>query len=163
MPISSVTPLQPAPPVLDDPWRRSDFKTRVGSIMVVRVLTCDPRDSLNRAARLLRDHDCGALPVLSSDGKLVGMITTREIWMAAYLERCTQPTGIVASALSSRVLACDVEDTIERVLELMRAHQLRRLPVVHSDGRFAGLVSLADISHHLSSFSRGVPQDVCPT
>jgi CBS domain-containing protein len=154
MPTSIITPLLPMPHARDHAWRRSEFKARIGAIMTIGVLTCEPGDSLTRAAQMLWDHDCGALPVLTSDGKLVGMITSREICMAGYLQGCTQPTGVVASAMSSRVIACDVDETVEWVLELMRFHQLRRLPVVHKDGRLAGIVSSTDIARYLASLSK---------
>jgi CBS domain-containing protein len=134
---------------------RADFTAPVRSIMTVGVMTCEPGDSLNRAARLLWDHDCGALPVLASDGKLVGMITDRDICMAAYSQGCTLSEGKVESAMSRDVLTCELEDTIEHALELMRSRQLRRLPVVNPDGRLAGVVSLADMAR----FARALSND----
>lgn len=134
---------------------RPDFTAPVRSIMTVGVMTCEPNDSLNRAAQLLWDTDCGALPVLTSDGTLVGMITDRDICMAAYSQGCTLTAATVQSAMSRGVLSCVLEDTIERALELMRYRQLRRLPVVHPDGRLAGIVSLADIAR----FARALSED----
>jgi CBS-domain-containing membrane protein len=81
------------------------------------------------------------------------MITDRDICMAGYLQGCTLAAGKVQSAMSSSILACDLEDTIEHALELMRARQLRRLPVVHPDGRLAGILSLADIARFVRSSS----------
>jgi CBS domain-containing protein len=133
---------------------RADFKAPVRSIMTAGVLTCEPGDPLNRAAQLLWDHDCGALPVLTSDGKLVGMITDRDICMAAYSQGCALAASTVQSAMSHEPLACQVEDTIERALELMRYRQLRRLPVVQPDGRLAGIVSLADIARFARELSK---------
>src|SRR5688572_23614896 len=51
---------------------RADFKAPVRAIMTVGVRTCEPDDTLSRAAQLMWDHDCGALPVSTPDGKLVG-------------------------------------------------------------------------------------------
>jgi CBS domain-containing protein len=123
--------------------------------MTVGVRTCEPEDALSHAAQLLWDHDCGSLPVSTREGKLVGMITDRDICMAGYLQGCTLAAGKVKSAMSANLLSCDVEDTIERALELMRARQLRRLPVVQSDGRLAGIISLADIAR----FARTLAKD----
>jgi CBS domain-containing protein len=133
---------------------RPDFNAPVRSIMTVGVMACEPGDSLNRAAQILWDHDCGALPVVASDGKLVGMITDRDVCMAAYSQGCTLAAAKVESAMSRDVLACDLEDTIERALELMRYRQVRRLPVVHPDGRLAGIVSLADIARFARTLSK---------
>jgi CBS domain-containing protein len=133
---------------------RSDLQAPVRSIMTVGVITCEPGDTLSRAAQLLWDHDCGALPVLASDGKLLGTITDRDICMAAYSQGCTLAAGKVQSAMSRDVLACDVEDTIERALELMRSRQLRRLPVVQPDGRLAGILSLADVARFAREISK---------
>lgn len=118
----------------------------VDQIMSRRVYTCSSADSLNTAARLMWEHDCGAVPVVSETGELVGIITDRDICMAAY----TQGKGLqaipVAAAMAHQVYSCKASDTIEAAEQMMRRHQIRRLPVVDGGKRLVGFVSLNDLA-----------------
>lgn len=118
----------------------------VDRIMSRRVYTCSSADSLNTAACLMWEHDCGAVPVVSETGELVGIITDRDICMAAY----TQGKGLqaipVATAMAHQVYSCKASDTIEAAEQMMRRHQIRRLPVVDGGKRPVGFVSLNDLA-----------------
>ena len=57
---------------------------KVGDLMTKDVKACSQHDSLNRAAQLMWENDCGSVPVVDSDSKVVGMLTDRDICMAAY-------------------------------------------------------------------------------
>lgn len=107
--------------------------------------TCNPSDSLETAARIMWDNDCGCVPVRDFAGHLVGMITDRDICMAAYLQGGTLRTMYVGSAMSREVFTCRPDNTVAECQEIMRAHQVRRLPVVDGDGQLVGIVSLNDV------------------
>ena len=121
---------------------------RVDQLMTRTVKTCTPDDNLDRAAALMWDYDCGALPVLSADrdpGRVIGMVTDRDICMAAY----TQGRGLreipVVSAMAQRVCTCRPTDTIAVALRVMETNQIRRLPVVDGEDHLVGMLSLADL------------------
>jgi CBS domain-containing protein len=118
---------------------------KTSDLMTREAWYCSPDDTLDEAARLLWDGDCGALPVVR-DEKVVAMLTDRDICMAA----CTQNRPIseilVASAMSSQLVACRQEDDVNAVLEAMREHQLRRIPVIDGDGRLEGILTLCDMA-----------------
>lgn len=127
------------------------------SFMKDDVLTISADDSLAQAARLLWDCDCGALPVVDGTGKLVAMITDRDICMAVYTQGC-DPGGLsVGSAMSQCVHTCAPDDSIQRVLEIMSEHQVRRVPVVDGSERLLGIVSLADVARYLNTLSNDHP------
>ncbi len=122
--------------------------------MNVRELMCTEvgrvtlDDHAQEAARILWECDCGIVPVVASDeaGKLVGVITDRDICMAAYTQGKTLAEIPVQSAMAHDVLSCSPDDPIALVEERMRNAQVRRLPVVDSTGRLVGMISLADIA-----------------
>jgi CBS domain-containing protein len=116
----------------------------IGMIMNLPA-TCSPSDSLETAARIMWDNDCGCVPVSDFAGHLVGMITDRDICMAAYLQGGTLRTMYVGSAMSREAFTCRPENTIAECQEIMRAHQVRRLPVIDGDGQLVGIVSLNDL------------------
>lgn len=114
-------------------------------IMNREVATCGPQDSLNRAAQLMWERDIGCLPVVDAENRPVGMITDRDICMAAYTQGGALSSLQVGNAMSRDVSTCDANDTIDRAERRMREHQVRRLPVVDS-GKLVGIVSLNDIA-----------------
>lgn len=123
----------------------SEGELSVQSFMTDAVATCSPDEPLNAAARVMWEHDCGAVPVLA-DGKLVGIITDRDICMAAYTQG--RPLGAIAvkDVMARHVHACSPGDTLERAATLMADARVRRLPVVDTEQRLVGIVSLADIA-----------------
>jgi CBS domain-containing protein len=122
---------------------------RVGQIMSQEVRSCRPTDSLNEAARSMWEGDCGALPVVSSDGVVVAMITDRDVCMAAYTRGRRLDDLCVRDAMSPRLTACSPGDAVEDAEQRMRESRVRRLPVVDDDGRLVGIVSLADVARAL--------------
>ena len=108
--------------------------------------TCSVSDTLDRAAQLMWDEDCGCLPVVDGVRRLLGMITDRDICMAAYTQG--QPLHMlhVGGAMAKTVYSCGHKDEIESVQKTLRSHQVRRLPVIDRDGCVIGILSLSDIA-----------------
>ena len=113
------------------------------------------------------DCDCGAVPVIDDDGRAIAVVTDRDICMAA-LMRDRAPSAIpVAEAMSRDLKSCGPDDEVATAEEIMRAHQIRRLPIVDRDRRPVGMLSLADpagrsiasaISSRQSTSSRATPR-----
>jgi CBS domain-containing protein len=122
---------------------------KVQEIMSTRLETCRPEDTLERAAQIMWDCDCGVVPVVGDDGKVVGMITDRDICMAAYTQGRPLGLMLVSSACSRSLRSCAPDDPIEEAEAIMAAAQVRRLPVIDGDGRLCGIVSLADFAHRV--------------
>lgn len=118
----------------------------VATIMSEPAHTCQVDDFANRAAQILWDFDCGALPVLDREGKPCGMITDRDICMAAYTKGLPLAAISVRDVMSRHVYSCSPGDSLQRAVAIMAADQVRRLPVVDGEGRLAGVVALADIA-----------------
>lgn len=135
---------------------RRPAKDSAAAIMTRNVHTCSADDPLDRAARIMWDADCGSVPVLDSDGKLLGIVTDRDVCMAAYTRGMPISGATVGSVMSTPCHHCAPTDSIERVGEIMREHRIRRVPVADSDGRLLGLVSLADLAHQVHA-SGGTP------
>lgn len=118
----------------------------VEQLMSRPAVICRTSDSLGRAAQLLWDHDFGALPVVDADGRLVGMITDRDICMATYI-RGQPPTDIaVEQAMARQVYSCAPGDPIGVAEKIMSQFQVRRVPVADASARVVGVVSLTDLA-----------------
>lgn len=119
---------------------------RVDQLMTLPVLTCRASQSLEAAAALMWDHDCGAVPVVDDAGRLVGMITDRDACMGAYTQGKRLGEIPIESVMSRRVVACRADDPVGFAEELMQTHQVRRIPVIDADDRPIGLLSLNDLA-----------------
>ena len=119
---------------------------RIEKIMSHQVTTCAAQDSLEHAASLMWNSDCGCIPVVSIDNKLVGIVTDRDICMAALFQRKALCDLRVQDAMAARVLTCRASDKIEEAQRQMENEQIRRLPVIGNDDELIGIVSMADIA-----------------
>jgi CBS domain-containing protein len=113
-------------------------------------MTADPGfcfavDTLTKAAGVMWQRDCGAVPVLDAGNKVIGMVTDRDICIAV-TSRDWRASEIMAGELcSGNIFTCAPNDELKKVLKLLRKNQLRRLPVIDGDGRLVGIITLADI------------------
>lgn len=123
----------------------------VKELMSSPAVTCRPDHTLDTAARLMWEHDCGAIPVVNRENVLVGMVTDRDICMAAYTQAMPLHDIEVATAMAKQVFFANPTDTLDTAEQLMRDVRVRRLPVVDNKGRPIGLLSLNDIARHAAS------------
>lgn len=120
---------------------------KIEHLMTSDVRTCGPNDNLSFVAQAMWDGDCGCLPVIDPERRVVGMITDRDVCMAAHL-RGTPLWGITVAEVMARVVyACRSSEKIGVAVALMTEHRLRRLPVVDEHGRLAGLITLSSLAH----------------
>jgi CBS domain-containing protein len=121
---------------------------RVGDLMQSDVRSCKPEDALSEPARIMWERDCGCVPVVAQDGsqRVVGMITDRDICMAAYTSGGRLSQMQVKGVMAKRVHSCHPEEPVSEAEATMRSAQVRRLPVVDADGRLRGILSLADVA-----------------
>lgn len=119
---------------------------QIESVMTCKVRFCRKDDSLEEAARVMWDADCGCLPVVDHCGELVGVITDRDICMAAYRRGEPLRQLRVADAMTKTVIICRAEDSTQHAERLMSTHRVRRLPVVGGRGELVGMLSRTDIA-----------------
>jgi CBS domain-containing protein len=121
---------------------------RVEQIMARPVQCCRPEDTLAHAARLMWDHDCGCLPVVSGDGVtcVVGVITDRDICMHALFQGKGLQQLRVSDAMARQVQVCHPAESLADAENRMRQARIRRLPVVDEHDALVGMISLADLA-----------------
>jgi CBS domain-containing protein len=118
----------------------------VSSVMNDAVRVCSPEEPLNAAVRLMWEGDCGAVPVVSDTGVLVGIVTDRDACMAAYTKGLPLAAIRVRDVMARHVHTCGPDDSLALAATAMANAQVRRLPVVDSEHRLVGIISLADIA-----------------
>jgi CBS domain-containing protein len=117
---------------------------KIRDAMTPDVRTVGAEATIREAARLMAETDVGALPVAAGD-RLAGMVTDRDIAVRA-IAIGKGPDTTVGEVMTHEVLYCFDDDEVADVCENMADMQIRRLPVVNSDKRLVGIVSLADIA-----------------
>ena len=116
---------------------------KISEVMTPNPRTVGPSDSIQSAARIMRDEDTGVVPVVD-DGRLCGVVTDRDIVIRAVSDADWEAT--VDDVVSDDVVTCSPDMSTSEAAELMGEHQVRRLPVVDDDERLVGIVSLGDLA-----------------
>jgi CBS domain-containing protein len=117
----------------------------VQSLMTPEPRTCTRETNLAEAAALMLDADCGILPVVDQDGKLVGVVTDRDMYIALATRNKLASQVTVGEVARTRVFTCGPDDDVQTALATMKQHHVRRLPVEGFGGTVAGIVSMNDI------------------
>jgi CBS domain-containing protein len=138
---------------------------KIQDLMTSGARVCQPADNLSTAAQSMWEGDVGALPVVDADGKLVGMITDRDICMAAHLRGAPLWAVPVSEAMAKVVFSCRPEQKIEDVLALCAEKRIRRVPVVDGDSRLVGLTTLSMLAQAVDGEGKNKPgisaKDIC--
>jgi CBS-domain-containing membrane protein len=121
---------------------------RIEQLMHKDVGTVSADQTLNDAAKIMWERDCGCIPVVAVDGarRVVAVLTDRDICMAAYTQGKSLGEIPVRTAMSHSVIACQPGDSVEDAEAILRKAQVRRLPVVDESGQLVGIVSLSDLA-----------------
>ena len=114
-------------------------------VMTREVEVISPEASLEEAAGKMDQLDVGPLPVCDG-GRLVGLVTDRDITVRATAAGKDPRTTRVREAMTTDVLSCFEDQDVQEAARLMEAQQVRRVPVLDRAGRLVGIVSLADLA-----------------
>ncbi len=127
----------------------------ISKSMTSKVITTQPQTTLLEARDLLKTHKIRHLPVLGDDGRLVGIITDRDIRSALpaafYLDDCPPPEGVdhtqvtVGDVMTPDPMAISPQDTIEDALLQIQKMRVGAFPVVDDDGFLKGIISVRDL------------------
>ena len=118
---------------------------KIEQLMTRPVWTCNPRDGLDVAAKLMWDHDVGCV-VVQDAGRTVGVITDRDICMGGFTTGLAFHEIQVGRSMTIDPCIINARATIDAAERLMRHKRIRRLPVVNDAGALVGLLSLNDVA-----------------
>ena len=118
---------------------------KVRDIMTKHVIGVSPEETVAVAARTLTQHNVGALPVCSSDGKLCGMITDRDLVIRCLAAGRSPAQTSVRQVMTKQVISAQPDMEVGVAAHLMGRQQIRRLPVTEN-GKLCGMVTLGDMA-----------------
>jgi CBS domain-containing protein len=123
---------------------------KIRELMSRPAVTCPDTATLDTAAWLMWEFDCGVIPVVDDAGHAVGIVTDRDICMAAYTQGKALREIPVTTAMAHHVIAIRADESVETAEHLMADNQIRRIPVVDTDGQVIGVLSLNDVVRQAS-------------
>lgn len=128
---------------------------KVKDVMMGTPYYCQLDANLGSATELMWVGNCGFLPVMGTDGKIVGVVTDRDICIALGT-RNRQPGDVtVNEVMSNRLFACSPDDDVHIALQMMKEGGVRRLPVIVENGTLVGVISMDDLLQRAESAGIG--------
>lgn len=137
---------------------------RARDVMTPDPACCTPHTPLDEVAKLMVENDCGEIPVVDTNDRVIGVVTDRDI-VCRVVADGKNPVGYTAeTCMSQPVVTVDENTPIEDVVATMEKHQIRRVPVVADGGCCAGIISQADVArtepeHEVAELVREVSQE----
>lgn len=118
---------------------------KVRDIMSQNVQSVGSDDHLATAATLMWEADCGVVPVVGENNKVLGMLTDRDICIAVATRHRRADEIRVGEVISGQLFSCDPDAELKTALVTMKEHKIRRVPVVGRKGELLGVLSLNDV------------------
>jgi CBS domain-containing protein len=119
---------------------------KIREIMTSEVEVAHPDDTLQTAARKMRDRDIGFLPVMDG-GELIGVLTDRDLVLRAMADGLKLNTMVGRDIVTSPGIYCFDDQDVNEAAQLMQGHQIRRLVILsRHDGSVLGVISLGDLA-----------------
>ena len=133
---------------------------KVKDVMMRTAASCNRETNLGAAVEILWERNCGVLPVVDGEQKVIGVITDRDICIALGTRNRLPGEITVGEVTSGRLFTCASEDEIRAAMATMAHAKVRRLPVVTADGKLEGILSMDDIVVRSESRSAKSPSEL---
>jgi CBS domain-containing protein len=116
--------------------------------MTPEPVCCLPTDNGKLVAVMMKNENIGSVPVIENreTQKLIGIITDRDLALRLLGDGHDAGTTRVEAVMTRKVVTCRADDDVQRALDAMSEHQLRRIVVVDSDYKVLGIISQADVA-----------------
>jgi CBS domain-containing protein len=121
---------------------------KCNEVMTKDPVYCLPSDAVARAAQLMKKENIGPIPVIKNERtkKLVGIVTDRDLALKVVADGRDPKVTKVEEVMTREVVTCRPEDDLQKALDAMLEHQLRRIPVVEDGNKLVGIIAQADVA-----------------
>lgn len=121
-------------------------------VMTANPTCCLPTDNVIRVAELMKRENIGSIPVIENEQsrKLIGIITDRDLALRIVGEGRDAKTARVEAVMTRKVVACRADDDLQRALDAMSKHQLRRVLIVNNENKIVGIIAQADVATRMN-------------
>ena len=118
---------------------------KVKDVMKTDVGFCSTEDNLMKTAETMLHRDCGVIPIVDEEKRVVGMLTDRDVCLAVAARNRKASDVKAKELLRGEPVVCSAEDKLEGALRKMRKHQIKRLAAVGEGGELVGILSVTDV------------------
>jgi CBS domain-containing protein len=121
---------------------------KCSEVMTKDPVCCRPDDTAAKAAQLMQRENVGSIPVIESEQtrKLVGILTDRDLAVKLVAKGLDPKSTKVDAVMTREVVTCRADDELQKALDAMAEHQLRRIPIVDNENRIVGIIAQADVA-----------------
>jgi CBS domain-containing protein len=121
---------------------------KCNEVMTKDLVCCLPNDSVAKAAELMQSGNIGSIPVIENvqNQKLVGIVTDRDLALKIVAQGRDAKSTKVEAVMTHKVVTCRANDDLQKALDAMAEHQLRRIPVVDNENKIVGIIAQADVA-----------------
>jgi len=117
-------------------------------VMTKNPVCCLPNDSAQKVAELMKSKDIGPVPIIENvqTKKLVGIVTDRDLVLKVVAAGRDPKSTKAEDVMTRKVVTCHAADDLEKAMDAMSEHQLRRIPVVDQNNAIVGIIAQADVA-----------------
>jgi len=121
---------------------------KCNEVMTKDPICCLPNDMVADVAELMKSENIGSIPVIENEQtkKLIGIVTDRDLTLKIVAEGLDAKSTRVDEVMTHKVVTCLADDDLQKALDAMSEHQLRRIPVVDNDNSVVGIIAQADVA-----------------
>jgi CBS domain-containing protein len=121
---------------------------KCNEVMTKKIVCCVPSDPVSKVGELMKSGNVGSIPVVENKKteKLVGIVTDRDLVLKVVANGLDAKSTKVEAVMTRQVVTCLADDDLQKVLDAMSKHQLRRIPIVDNNNRVVGIVAQADVA-----------------
>ncbi|MDX9993670.1 MAG: CBS domain-containing protein [Anaerolineales bacterium] len=121
---------------------------KCSEVMTKEPVCCLPEDTVAKAAQLMQKNNIGSIPVIDNNKtqKLVGIVTDRDLVLKIIAKEQDPKAAKVETVMTRQVITCLAEDDLQKALDAMAEHQLRRIPIVDGSHKILGIIAQADVA-----------------
>jgi len=121
---------------------------KCNEVMTKNPVCCLQNDTVLNAAELMKSENVGSIPVIENEQtrKLIGIVTDRDLTLKIVAEGRDAKSTQVDAVMTHKVVTCRAEDDLQKALDAMAEHQLRRIPIVDNDNKIVGIIAQADVA-----------------
>jgi len=121
---------------------------KCNEVMTKTPVCCLQNDTVLKAAELMKSENVGSIPVIENEKtqKLIGIVTDRDLTLKIVAEGRDPKSTKVDEVMTHKVVTCRAEDDLQKALDAMAEHQLRRIPIVDANNRVVGIIAQADVA-----------------
>lgn len=123
---------------------------KTSKVMTKNPVFCLSTDMVVKAAKLMKNENVGSIPVVENEQtqELIGIVTDRDLVLKVVAEGFDAASTQIDAVMTHKVVTCLADDDLQKVMDTMSRHQLRRIPIINENKKILGMISQADVAIH---------------